>query len=144
MKTPKLSQHTEATVFTLLETASNLVQRFDRALSVRGISFSEYRLLKTLSNYAGNGCPRVNLADAVGLSPSAVTRALKPLEKLGYVSSCRNERDARQSLAIMSPAGQQLLEDAQVVLDELLATLPLNTLNQKKVEEFQTRLNDLQ
>jgi len=40
----------------------------------------------------------VDLAAAVGLTPSAVTRALRPLEKLGCVATQKSERDARRSL----------------------------------------------
>ena len=144
MTNGKLSPRTESAVLELLETAANLVQRYDRALSFRGISYSEYRILSALSKTAPAGCPRIDLAHAVGLTPSAVTRALKPLEKIGYVSNSRNKRDARQSLATLSPAGVELLEDAQNVLNDLLKSLPFNLLAAEAVAEFKLRLLDLQ
>jgi len=59
-------------------------------------------------------------ARAVHLTPSAVTRALKPLEKLGYVSTQKGERDARQAVATLTSAGEELLEDAnRLVIDEI-------------------------
>ena len=143
MKTTKLSPLTEPTIFEFLDTASSLVRRMDRVLSLIGISFSEYRLLRMLGNSRTVGYPRINLAQAVGLTPSAVTRALKPLEKLGYVTNQRNERDARQSLALITPGGIQLLENAQSLLDDLFRTLPLNFLNQQAISEFKLRLLDL-
>lgn len=144
MKHTKLSPLTEPTVFEFLDTAANLVHRLDRALSVRGISFSEYRLLRTLASAKTAGCARIDLALAVGLTPSAVTRALKPLEKLGYVSNQRNERDARQSLATLTAGGGELLADAQTMLEDHLRGLRLNGLSQQAVSEFKNRLLDLQ
>ena len=143
MKRTQLAPLTEPTVLEFLETASDLVHRLDRALSFRGISFSEYRLLRVLSSTKAVGCPRIDLAQAVGLTPSAVTRALKPLEKIGYLTNKRNMRDARQSLATLTPAGQRLLNDAQGDLNDLFTSLPLNYLNQQAIAEFKLRLLDM-
>ena len=109
----------------------------------KGISFSEYRLLKVLSQANSGGFPRIDLANGVGLTASAVTRALKPLEKIGLVSTERSVRDARQSLAMLTPAGLALLDDAQAILQDALRELPINTLSPQKITDFQTVLNDL-
>ncbi|MGH1358884.1 MAG: MarR family winged helix-turn-helix transcriptional regulator [Burkholderiaceae bacterium] len=139
----KLAPHTEPTVLAFLETAYNLERRLDSALSYRGTSFSEYRLLNALARHGPSGSAKVDLAREVGLTPSAVTRALKPLEKLGYLTTRKNERDARQSIALITAEGQTLLSDAQGFLHELLLTLPLNKLPQQQVTDFQERLQDL-
>lgn len=139
-----IAVHTEATVLQFLETAAALERRLDRVLAnTKGISFSEYRLLKTLAEASAGGLPRIELASSVGLTASAVTRALKPLEKLGYIATERSERDARQSLASITSAGNELLADAQSILRDGLRELPVNTLNQQKVTEFQARLSEL-
>ena len=76
----------KALAFDLVNAAGYLERRLDRALSgVRGISFSEYRLLRELAARPEARAMRVELAQAVGLTPSAVTRALKPMEKLGLI-----------------------------------------------------------
>ena len=139
-----VAPETENTTLEFLETAAALERRLDSALSMtRGVSFSEYRLLRALSEASENCLPRIELARAVGLTASAVTRALKPLEKLGYVSTERSERDARQSLAVISPEGVTLLEDAALVLQDILRSLPLNTLGTQKVSEFRCRLEEM-
>src|ERR1700736_2569853 len=121
MKSPKLANHTEATVLQFLETASALERDLDRALSsTRGVSFSEYRLLRALANAYTGGSSRIDLANAVGLTASAVTRALKPIEKLGYVVTEKGERDARQSRAVITTAGRELLDDTQGALHDVL------------------------
>ncbi len=108
-------------IFALLGAASGIESRLNRALSnVRGISFTEYFLLQQLQEQHNGAATRVDLARAVHLTPSAVTRALKPLEKLGYVFTQKGERDARQSVAKLTPAGLSLLQDANsLVLDEI-------------------------
>jgi len=137
-------QRTETTVLQFLETAAYLERRLDRALSAtRGISFSEYRLLSALSGLTGKGIPRIDLANAVGLTASAVTRALKPLEKIGLVTTQKSDRDARQSLAVITPAGLELLDDAQGVLHDLFKQLFINTLNADQIAEFQQRLAEI-
>lgn len=139
-----IARHTESTVLQLLETASALERKLDRALSnTKGISFSEYRLLKALSHANPCGYPRIDLANEVGLTASAVTRALKPLEKIGYVTTERSERDARQSLAVITPAGREMLDDAQGILQDTLGDLPINTLSSQKIAELQNRLKEL-
>lgn len=144
MSTDNLAIHTEATVLQFLETASALERGLDRALSnVRGISFSEYRLLRALANACPGGSPRIDLANAVGLTASAITRALRPLEKLGYVTTERGERDARQSRAVITTAGRELLDDAQSMLQDMLRELPLNGLGPHKIAEFRNRLNEM-
>jgi DNA-binding MarR family transcriptional regulator len=139
-----IAPHTEACVLQLFESAATLERQLDRGLSsTRGISFSEYRLLTVTAGTEANGIPRIDLAHAVGLTPSAVTRALKPLEKLGYVTTEKSERDARQSRAVITAAGRELLNDAQAVMRDSLRTLPLNKLSQQQVSDFRTRLAEL-
>ncbi|MGB7300513.1 MAG: MarR family transcriptional regulator [Burkholderiaceae bacterium] len=144
MKQNQLANHTEATVLQLLETASILERSLDGALSnTRGISFSEYRLLRALANGNAGGSPRIDLAKAIGLTASAVTRALKPLEKLGYVTTQKSERDARQSRAVITTAGRELLDDAQGVLRDMLRPLAINRLGPQEVADFRDRLGEL-
>ena len=127
----------EQTTLELLETASRLERRLDRELAnTRGISFSEYRLLTRLHGAAANGLPRSELARAVGLTASAVTRALKPLEKLGYIESRRNDRDARQSMTRITVAGVALQADAQNAVADVLGTLSLAHLPAQDLEQL--------
>ncbi|MFT4705759.1 MAG: DNA-binding MarR family transcriptional regulator [Bradymonadia bacterium] len=114
-------------VVSLLSAAAGLERRLTLTLSnIRGVSFSEYRLLQALSARSNGSAMRVELAAAVGLTPSAVTRALKPLEKLGYVSTAKSERDARRSLAVLTPGGRELLSDTETVVSEVVQSLALD------------------
>jgi DNA-binding MarR family transcriptional regulator len=127
----------ETLIFALFETADRLERRLDRALShTRGISFREYQLLRELSRRYGGTATRVELAAAVGLTPSAVTRALKPLEKLGYIVTEKSDRDARRSLAILTPGGSELLIDAQSAVDDVIALLSIPASNRQQLAGF--------
>ncbi len=99
-------------------------QRLDSRLgALRGISLAEYRLLAALAAAPEARASRVDLARAVGLTPSGVTRALRPMEKLGIVSTVKSKRDARLAIAGLTPAGRELLNDAATVVDESMQTL---------------------
>lgn len=128
-------------ILELLEVASKVERRLDRSLSViRGVSFSEYRLLKALNAQHQSTATRVDLAEAVGLTPSAVTRALKPLEKLHYVETQKSERDARQSLAMLTTSGRELLNDAQGIVKDVVSMLPVEELSSAHIQAFSQRL----
>jgi len=123
--------------FELLDAAAYLERRLDRSLSaIRGISFSEYRLLRELAQQPEARAMRVELAQATGLTPSAVTRALKPLEKLGYVETLKSDRDARRSLACLTEGGRELLSDAEGVAQDVLVSLPLESLAAVGFDDF--------
>ncbi len=98
--------------------AGNALQgRLDGALgNIKGITYSEYRLLSAIRASPNGSGSRVDLAKAVGLTPSGVTRALHPLEKLGMVETARHPRDARRSLATLTAQGEELVGDADGVI----------------------------
>ncbi len=112
-------------VIGVINAGATLQQRLDNALGdIKGITFSEHRLLAAI-DYSPNGSgSRVDLARAVGLTPSGVTRALRPLEKLGVVETIRDDRDARRSLASLTEQGRELLSDADGVIADKLESLP--------------------
>jgi DNA-binding MarR family transcriptional regulator len=103
---------------------NRLERRLDHSLgAIRGISLAEYRLLRALGDAPGSRASRVDLAQAVGLTPSGVTRALRPMEKLGIVSTVRSKRDARLAIAALTPAGREVLDDASGVVDDTMAAM---------------------
>ena len=54
----------------------------------------------------------MDLADQVGLTPAAVTRALIPLEKIGLVKREMDKNDARVGYASLTRAGERVLKEA--------------------------------
>ena len=113
---------------TLILTFANAWNRLERRLdsnlgAIRGISLAEYRLLRALADAPGSQASRVDLAQAVGLTPSGVTRALRPMEKLGVVSTMKSKRDARLAIAALTPTGREVLDDASGVIDDTMRTM---------------------
>lgn len=125
----------------VLDTAAALERGLDNSLSLsRGVTFSEYRILTNLQD-AEQGLTRVSLANKLAMSPSGVTRALKPLEKLGYVKTEKNKRDARQSLAKLSRGGRALLADVEPILSDFYEGLPVAGLSDSDVAGVDEVLN---
>ena len=117
----------EDLALSLLDIAMLIERRLDSSVSTcLGVSFREFRLLRQLSGFPNHAATRVDLAAAAAMTPSGVTRALKPLEKIGYVTTTKDDRDARKSLATLTPAGVELLANAQGIVDDALGTLPLD------------------
>ena len=133
----KKAKRSEQLILDMLDAAAVVERRLDNELSFsRGVSFSEYRLLRALQE-ANQGLTRVALAQSLSVTPSGVTRALKPLEKLGYVATVRNERDARQSLATLTAGGATLLEDVSGVLADFYASLLLDQLSDARLGGYE-------
>ncbi|MGI9600450.1 MAG: MarR family winged helix-turn-helix transcriptional regulator [Acidimicrobiales bacterium] len=108
-------------ILMLLAAGQSVERHLDQALSViKGITFSEYQLLSALAGKPKATATRVDLAAAVAMTPSGVTRALKPLEKLGFVKTVKDDRDARRSLATLTADGSELVNDASGVVDDVL------------------------
>ena len=115
----------EQTLVLALAAAWNRLERqLDNNLgAIRGISLAEYRLLRALGDAPGSQASRVDLARAVGLTPSGVTRALRPMEKLNIVSTVKSKRDARLAIAALTPAGREVLEDASGIVTDTMRTV---------------------
>lgn len=97
----------------LAKVHTRLARRFDGRLgSWHGISFADFVLLLHLSRAPGSRLRRVDLATELGLTGSAVTRALIPLEKIGLVTREPDPRDARVGYAVLSPSGQRIVREA--------------------------------
>lgn len=114
----------QSLALTFASTWNRLERRLDNSLgSIRGISLAEYRLLRALGDAPNAQASRVDLAATVGLTPSGVTRALRPMEKLGIVSTVKSKRDARLAIAALTPAGRELLSDASGVVDDAMKAI---------------------
>lgn len=129
----------------LAQAWTTLDTQLSRGLSgALGISYTEYRILTALSSSPNRQASRVDLAAAVGMTPSGVTRALKPLEKIGMVENVKNERDARQSLAALTRSGNRTAANgAEIITDHLQAVLSRSGIDAATLPAFTTMLEQL-
>jgi DNA-binding MarR family transcriptional regulator len=94
------------------KTATRLARYQDRCLSLHGISFREFQVMYALSQHPARSMKRIELAEAMEMSASGITRLLNPMEKIGLLEKEAGARDARVSLVRLSKAGERLLGDA--------------------------------
>lgn len=91
---------------------------------MHGINFIDFQLLFHMQRVSGERSCRDDLAERLALTLSGVTRILQPLEKIGLVSRQSDPSDARIGYAMLTEAGQDLLQDAHLtammVCQELL------------------------
>jgi DNA-binding MarR family transcriptional regulator len=113
----------------LAKAYAEMVRRIDRRLgSLHGLSFADFALLRSLDRAPNGRLRRVDLAEGLGLTPAAVTRALIPLEKIGLVKREADEYDARVGYASLTKSGTRVLqeatESAELVTEEALPLKP--------------------
>ena len=97
----------------LAKAHARMVRRLDGRLgALHGLSFGDFAILRELNDAPQGRLRRVDLADHLGLTPAAVTRALIPLEKIGLVKREMDKNDARVGYASLTRAGERLLAEA--------------------------------
>ncbi len=97
----------------LTRTYTETLRRVDGKLSsVHGLSFGDFTILYHLKHAHESRLRRTDLAELMGLTVSAVTRSLLPLEKIGLVDRKSDPRDARVGYACLTSAGHRLFADA--------------------------------
>lgn len=106
-------------------------RRLGGPLSLYGIGLTEFLILRSLDQAPVHKMRRIDLAEAVGLSASGVTRVLNPMEKIGLVEKDHIERDARVRLVALTEAGKNVFEEAQVAFNQAAEPL-LAPIDQKK------------
>ncbi|MFF0410967.1 MarR family winged helix-turn-helix transcriptional regulator [Kitasatospora sp. NPDC004745] len=100
------------TALRLVRAQAAVIRRFDATLSgLHGVSLSDFTLLLHLGAAPGGRMRRVDLAEALGLTASGVTRGLAPLERIGLVSREAAARDARVAYAALTPTGRERLAE---------------------------------
>jgi DNA-binding MarR family transcriptional regulator len=114
--------------FSLLVSRTNaeLARRLDRRLgALHGLSFVDFTVLNEIATDSGGKLRRVDLAEKLGLTQSAVTRILLPLEKIGLVSRHSDPNDARVGYAALTKTGRAILveatETAETACGELIS-----------------------
>ncbi|MGW0514451.1 MarR family winged helix-turn-helix transcriptional regulator [Streptomyces olivaceoviridis] len=106
----------------LVRAQSALVRRFDARLGgLHGVSLADFTLLLRLEQAPGGRMRRVDLAEALGLTASGVTRGLAPLERIGLVNRETDARDARVAYAALTGTGRRLLAEMRTTAEETAA-----------------------
>lgn len=99
-------------ILDITRTQSILVKKLEGPLSGHGLGFNDFVIMHHLAQASDGKLRRIDLAEKVCITASGVTRMLAPMEKTGLVSRETNDRDARISFVILTPAGKRLYRDA--------------------------------
>ncbi|MCI2809745.1 MarR family winged helix-turn-helix transcriptional regulator [Eoetvoesiella caeni] len=112
---------------------SRIQGQLSRPLSLYGIGLTEYLILRSLKSAPAHRMRRIDLAQAVGLSASGVTRVLNPMEKIGLVEKDHVERDARVRLVVLTEAGTRVFDEASTSFNQVAESLlkPISPEQQK-------------
>jgi DNA-binding MarR family transcriptional regulator len=97
----------------LLRTRERLMHELDRELEqAHGLSLAEYDVLVQLGAAGERGLRMAELADAVLLTRSGLTRLVDRLEQQGLVARKRCPSDLRGMHAVLTGAGSARLDEA--------------------------------
>jgi len=97
----------------LLDLIVPLLAEQEEALSAaHGITSGDYGVLVRLSEADGHRLRMCDLAAALALSPSGLTRRIDALARRGYVTREPSADDRRVQLAVLTDAGMAKLEEA--------------------------------
>ena len=81
-------------------------------LEAQGLNLTEYSVLMNLSEQPNCSMRMSELANAVSISISGLTRVVERLNRQGLVERVKAETDGRGQLAVLAPAGLARLEKA--------------------------------
>ena len=137
MTTPRLGDAEERLWRAIMHLGSRLPSILESDLQrAAGISLSEFGTLANLAD-ADDGAMRLNeLADAVDLSPSRITRLVGELEARGLVTREACATDARGTLAVITTAGRAALALARPIQIERARALVFDAIPQAEVERL--------
>jgi DNA-binding MarR family transcriptional regulator len=105
-------QAIEVDAFARLMRAHTLLRRRleTEVLLPRGLTFNDFEALMHISRAEEQRMRRIDLAAALMLSPSGVTRLLDGLQAAGFVENRHCDEDARVTWAALTDTGRDTLE----------------------------------
>jgi DNA-binding MarR family transcriptional regulator len=92
-----------------IEVQSDLINAIERDLADHGLTLGDYQVLVYLSEAVESSMRMCDLADVLQLSPSGLTRRLDGLVAGGFVVREGSPADRRVMMAVLAPAGRELL-----------------------------------
>lgn len=95
-----------------IETVSDLSAALERDLAEQGLTLGDYQVLVYLAEADEGSMRMVDLADALQLSPSGLTRRLDGLVKSGHVTRRASTQDGRVMMGVLTDDGRALLDAA--------------------------------
>jgi DNA-binding MarR family transcriptional regulator len=114
-----------------------------RLQAAYGLSINDYETLSALSQAPGQRLKRVDLARALLISSSGVTRLLDGLQDAGLVDRTASDADLRVAYAQLTAAGAAMLESASGDYVDSIAMLLETHLTTDELEQLADLLGKL-
>ena len=89
-----------------------LTRMYDDALRPLGIQATQLTLLNAIALNGQRGGTMGEVAEFLAMDATTLSRNVRPLEKAGLVRVGRRETDGRVRMAVLTPAGQRVIERA--------------------------------
>ncbi len=88
----------------------------ERRISSLGIHPSQHHLLMHISRTRPS--TQTSIAEAMGVSASAIAVSLKKLEKGNYIEKRTSPNDSRSNLIVLTKKGEDVVLQSQILFDE--------------------------
>ena len=136
------SGDSDAAVVSVLVAAEHLDQQLSAAIAGHGITADQYNVLRILRGVHPEGHPRHEIARRMIHPAPDVTRMLDRLLRRKLITRVRDPRDARLSIARITPVGLALLKriDPEVERVQQKATAMLSPAERKELARLCERL----
>jgi DNA-binding MarR family transcriptional regulator len=108
----KAISHDECNCFALRQAARYVTQIYERHLGEVGLTAAQFTIMAKLARKPDLSI--LDLADMMVMERTTLVRALKPLQRDGFVLSEPSEHDGRTFLFSLSDAGHRVFEQAAI------------------------------
>jgi DNA-binding MarR family transcriptional regulator len=112
-----------------------------RAIEEHDLTLSQVRALITL-NCAAEPLPGGRIAERLGISPAAISRALDGLVRQGLVERCEPSEDRRVRPLAITPAGREVAEEVTALKRAQLERF-VASLDERQRELLETAIDSL-
>ena len=120
---PEQADHMAA-VTSVMRVQQLLLSRIEDTLKPYGLTFAAYEALRLLAFSRRGSLPMGKMGERLMVHPASVTNAITRLEQRGLVERRLSPDDRRVVLATITAAGQSLVREATVALNQASFGLP--------------------
>jgi DNA-binding MarR family transcriptional regulator len=113
-----------AAVTSVMRVQQLLLSRIEDTLKPYGLTFAAYEALRLLAFSRRGSLPMGKMGERLMVHPASVTNAITRLEQRGLVERRLSPDDRRVVLATITTAGQSLVGEATVALNQASFGLP--------------------
>jgi DNA-binding MarR family transcriptional regulator len=107
-----------AAITSVMRVQQLFLAEVERQLAPFDLTFARYELLQLLAFSRAGSLPLGKVGARLQVHPTSVTNAVDRLQAQGYVTRERHETDRRTTLAAITPAGREVVEEATAVLNK--------------------------